>query len=94
VVIGENCEIVAGTVIGGSTTIGNSSWLGLNATLKNKIKIGNNVLVASGASVINDVPDDDVVAGVPAKSIKHKLTLNPDKLYIMTGQKKDEKKMD
>lgn len=94
VVMGENCEIAGGAVFGGSITVGNSTWIGLNATLKNKIKIGNNVLVASGASVINDVLDGDIVAGVPAKSIKHKVTLTDDKLYLMTGKKEDEKKMD
>jgi UDP-3-O-[3-hydroxymyristoyl] glucosamine N-acyltransferase len=58
--------------------------------LKDQIKLGNNVIVASGASVINDVPDGDIVAGVPAKSIKHKV--NTDQLFLMAGQKEKEKK--
>jgi UDP-3-O-[3-hydroxymyristoyl] glucosamine N-acyltransferase len=53
--------------------------------LKNKIKIGNKVIVGAGALVINDVPDEDIVAGVPAKSIKHKVS--SDKLFLMAGQK-------
>ena len=85
VVIGINCELTAGTIIGGSTTIGDSCWTGLNSTLKNKIKIGNKVIVGAGALVIHDVPDEDIVAGVPAKSIKHKVT--SDKLFLMAGQK-------
>lgn len=83
VVIGRNCELTAGTIIGGSTTIGDTSWMGLNCTLKNKIKIGNKVIVGAGAGVIHDVPDEDIVAGVPAKSIKHKV--NSDKLFLMAG---------
>lgn len=86
VVIGRNCELTAGTVIGGSTTIGDSTWTGLNSTLKNTIRVGRNVIVASGASVIRDVPDGDIVAGVPARSIKHKV--NTDELFLMAGQKK------
>jgi UDP-3-O-[3-hydroxymyristoyl] glucosamine N-acyltransferase len=85
VIVGENCEFTAGTIIGGSTIIGNSCWTGLNCTLKNKIKLGDNVLVASGASVIHDVPDGDIVAGVPAKSIKDKV--KTDELFLMAGQK-------
>lgn len=85
VVIGRNCELTAGTIIGGSTTVGDTCWTGLNSTLKNKIKIGNKVIVGAGALVINDVPDEDIVAGVPAKSIKHKV--NSDKLFLMSGQK-------
>lgn len=86
VVIGKNCELTAGTIIGGSTTVGDMTWTGLNSTLKNKIKVGSNVIVASGASVIRDVPDGDIVAGVPARSIKHKV--NTDELFLMAGQKK------
>jgi UDP-3-O-[3-hydroxymyristoyl] glucosamine N-acyltransferase len=40
--------------------------------------------VGAGALVIHDVPDEDIVAGVPAKSIKHKVT--SDKLFLMAGQ--------
>jgi UDP-3-O-[3-hydroxymyristoyl] glucosamine N-acyltransferase len=84
VVIGRNCELTAGTIIGGSTTIGDTSWMGLNCTLKNKISIGSRVIVGCGATVINDVPNEDIVAGVPAKSIKHKVS--SDQLFLMAGQ--------
>ena len=87
VIIGRNCELTAGTIIGGSTIIGDTSWMGLNCTLKNKIKIGNKVIVGAGACVIHDVPDEDIVAGVPAKSIKHKVIT--DKLFLMAGQRSD-----
>lgn len=87
VIIGENCELTAGTIIGGSTIIGNSCWTGLNSTLKHKIKIGNKVIIGCGASVIHNVPDEDIVAGVPAKSIKHKVTTN--QLFLMAGQQKN-----
>src|SRR5918996_4793597 len=66
VVIGRNCELTAGTIIGGSTTIGDTSWMGLNCTLKNKINVGSRVIVGCGAAVIKDVADEDIVAGVPA----------------------------
>lgn len=92
VFVGKNCEITAGAVIGGSAEIGNSTWIGLNATLKDQIKVGNNVIVASGASVIHDVSDNDIVAGVPAKSIKNKINEVSDKLFLMAGQGPDKKK--
>lgn len=84
VIIGRHCELTAGTIIGGSTTIGDTSWMGLNCTLKNKITIGGRVIVGCGAAVINDVPDEDIVAGVPAKSIKDKVS--SDQLFLMAGQ--------
>jgi UDP-3-O-[3-hydroxymyristoyl] glucosamine N-acyltransferase len=78
--------LTAGTVIGGSTRIGNTCWFGLNCTIKHKVKIGNNVIVGSSASVINDIADEDIVAGVPAKSIKDKVT--SDQLFLMAGHKR------
>jgi UDP-3-O-[3-hydroxymyristoyl] glucosamine N-acyltransferase len=85
--IGNNCEITAGSIIGGSAIIGNNCWLGLNCTLKNKIKVGNNAIVACGATVIKNVVDEDIVAGVPAASIKSKTTLDKDQLFLMAGAK-------
>jgi UDP-3-O-[3-hydroxymyristoyl] glucosamine N-acyltransferase len=74
--IGGNCVLAAGTIIGGSTKIGNVSWCGLNCTIKHKLIIGNSVIVGNGASVINNIPNGDIVAGVPAKSIKSRFRNN------------------
>ena len=82
--IGKNSEICTGTIIGGSTSIGDMTWTGLNSTLKDNIKVGNNVLIGAGAAVIKDVSDGDVVAGVPAKSIKDKVTT--DLSFLMRGK--------
>lgn len=51
-------------------TIGNDVWIGGNCTLLPGVTIGNNVIVAAGAVVTKDIPDNCVVAGVPAKKIK------------------------
>jgi len=82
--IGRHNALTAGTIIGGSTRIGDMCWTGLNSTIKHKVKIGNKVIIGSGASVINDIDDEDIVAGVPAKSIKHKVRSN--QLFLMTGK--------
>lgn len=76
-IIGENCNIAHNVTIGvtrrGSKTgvpvIGNNVWMGTGATLVGKITIGNNVLIAPGAYVNFDVPDNSVVIGNPG-SIK------------------------
>jgi UDP-3-O-[3-hydroxymyristoyl] glucosamine N-acyltransferase len=82
--IGRHCASKAGTIIEGSTRIGDMCWTGLNSTIKHKVKIGNKVIIGSGASVINNIDDEDIVAGVPAKSIKHKVRSN--QLFLMTGK--------
>lgn len=50
--------------------IGNDVWIGGNCTILPGVEIGNNVIVAAGAVVTKDVPDNCVVGGVPAKIIK------------------------
>lgn len=51
-------------------TIGNDVWLGGNVTVLPGVTIGNNVIVAAGAVVTKDVPDNCIVGGVPAKLIR------------------------
>lgn len=51
-------------------TIGNDVWLGGNVTILPGVTIGNNVIVAAGAVVTHDIPDNRIVGGVPAKLIR------------------------
>lgn len=51
-------------------TIGNDVWLGGNVTVLPGVSIGSNVVVAAGAVVTKDVPDNCLVGGVPARKIK------------------------
>ena len=51
-------------------TIGDDVWIGGNCTILPGVTIGNNVIVAAGAVVTKNVPDNCVVAGVPARVIK------------------------
>ena len=46
------------------------AWIGANATVLPGVTIGRNAIVAAGAVVAKDVPDNCIVAGVPAKVIK------------------------
>ena len=50
--------------------IGDDVWIGANAVILPGVTIGRHVVVAAGAVVTKDVPDNCVVGGVPAKEIK------------------------
>lgn len=50
--------------------IGDSCWLGANSIILPGVRLGNRVVVASGAVVNESFPDKCMVAGVPAKIIK------------------------
>lgn len=47
-----------------------NAWIGAGATVLPGVTIGENAVVAAGAVVSKDVPDNTVVAGVPARIIK------------------------
>ncbi len=46
------------------------AWIGVGATILPGVTIGENSIVAAGAVVSKDVPDNSIVGGVPAKPIK------------------------
>lgn len=50
--------------------IGDNVWVGGRVVINPGVTIGNNVVIASGAVVTKDVPDNVVVGGNPAKVIK------------------------
>lgn len=50
--------------------IGDDVWMGGNVTVLPGVTIGNNVVVAAGAVVTKDVPDNCIAAGVPAKVLR------------------------
>lgn len=51
-------------------TFGDDVWIGGNCSILPGIMVGSNVVIAAGAVVNKDVPDNCVVAGVPAKIVK------------------------
>ena len=50
--------------------IGDDVWIGANAVILPGVTIGHHCVVAAGAVVTKDVPDNTLVGGVPAKVIK------------------------
>jgi UDP-3-O-[3-hydroxymyristoyl] glucosamine N-acyltransferase len=70
--VGKHCIIVAGAVVGGSCEIGDFSYIGMGALIKNKIKVGKNCVVGMGAVVTKDVPDGWTVIGNPARRMEKK----------------------
>ena len=78
--VGKNCHIGAGAVLAGviepaSATpviVEDGVLVGANAVVIEGVHVGKNAVVAAGAVVIEDVPENTVVAGCPARVIKMK----------------------
>lgn len=78
-VIGDNCSIGQQVTIGwgnnrypGLPIIGNNVRISKGAIVFGGITIGNNVVVGANAVVTKPVPDNAIVAGVPAKILRFK----------------------
>lgn len=54
----------------GPVIIGDNVWIGSKATILSGVNIGNNVVVGANSVVTKSIPDNAVVAGIPAKIIK------------------------
>ena len=79
IVLQQNSSIGEGTVIYQHVTLGNGMGpkvgkncvIGTGACLLGDIVIGDNVKIGANAVVLDDVPDNCTVVGVPAKVVRH-----------------------
>ena len=78
--VGKNCHVGAGAVLAGviepasakPVIVEDNVLIGANAVVIEGVHVGKNSVIAAGAVVIDDVPDNKVVAGCPARIIKDK----------------------
>ena len=88
--IGENCWINQQVVIGYTNetdipTIGNNVDIHAGAKILGRVKVGDNATIGANSVVIEDVPPDVTVMGVPAKIIWRKVMGGPGKVHTSAG---------
>jgi serine O-acetyltransferase len=79
-IVGEYTLIYQGVTLGGTgkesgkrhPTLGNNVVVGTGAKVLGNLQIGDRVRIGAGSVVLQDVPADSTVVGIPGKIISHK----------------------
>lgn len=69
-ILKECVTVDPGVLTGGNVTIESCAQIHMGVIIKNKICIGKNSILGAGAVIINDVPDNVTVVGVPGRVVK------------------------
>lgn len=64
---GDYVSVGPGAVLSGSVTVGRGCMIGAGAVVLPQLTIGSNCVVGAGSVVTNDVPDNCMVFGAPAR---------------------------
>ncbi len=76
--IGDNCTLYHQVTLGGTgkergkrhPTLGNNVLVGAGAKILGPFKVGDNAMIGANAVVLNEVPEDTTVIGVPGRIVR------------------------
>lgn len=77
-VIEDHCFLSAASAISGGVRIGACSFIGVNATLKDKISVGEECIIGAGVTLLHDTKEKEVYAA----NTSQKLPFTSDKVII------------
>jgi sugar O-acyltransferase (sialic acid O-acetyltransferase NeuD family) len=65
--LGPFSHLSPGCALSGVVCLRENVLVGVGAAINSTVTVGRNVIITPGAAVMNDLPDDVIVGGVPAK---------------------------
>ena len=66
----KNIQIAAGGIVGGFADVGEGVFMGFNASLKNRVNVGDDSVIGMGTNVIRSVESNVTVVGNPARLLE------------------------
>ena len=77
-IIHENCFITSHVVISGYCVIGAGAFIGVNATLNDKVQIGESCLIGAGSHIANDTDAERIYIGTSGRAVPGKSSFDAD----------------
>lgn len=85
-VVGDDCTLYQGVTLGGTgketgkrhPTLGNNVMVSSGAKVLGPFRVGDNVKIGAGAVVLNEIPSECTVVGVPGRIVKRNNVLLDD----------------
>lgn len=68
--IGNHTVISSFVTIGGNCHIGDHVFIGMSAAIRQKISIGKNAIISMSAAVFNDIQENAIAVGNPARVVR------------------------
>ena len=67
VTVNDFSQLAPGSIVGGGTALGENTYIGLGAHIRDHIVIGDNCCIGMGAVILNDIPSHATAFGNPAR---------------------------
>jgi UDP-N-acetylbacillosamine N-acetyltransferase len=69
-VIDDGAHVAPGAHLAARVHVGRGSWVGIGSVVKEGARIGKATVIGAGSLVLNDIPDDVLAYGSPARLVR------------------------
>jgi sugar O-acyltransferase (sialic acid O-acetyltransferase NeuD family) len=76
-ILEDHVHVATAASLASTVHVMEGAHIGLGARIRQCVRIGRNAVVGAGAVVVNDIPDEVVVVGVPARVLRHTQPCEP-----------------
>jgi acetyltransferase-like isoleucine patch superfamily enzyme len=68
--VSDFATVAAGATFGGDVRIGRCAYIGMNASVRQRLQVGDHSVLGMGAVLLESLPNGETWAGVPARQIR------------------------
>jgi len=69
-IVADGAHICPGVHLGGCVSVGRAGWVGIGTTVNDHVSIGAGSFIGAGSVVVDDIPENVIAYGVPAKIVR------------------------